>query len=761
MGNPGLEGGVKMKSLLCALILVCTASVSIGADAWTSIQLHKENIYSVQDCEYLKKILPQYSERLDKLIIATKQGKTFQYAVEIKVEPIDEKATSVTLYKPNGTSIPIQWNAEDQEFSFSSWNNPCFSLEEFAADFPAGEYRIDVTFVSSSIKSWYTTIPDHNTMPFTDIPDAALSQDLAGQLILNWSAVEGTDEYDIGASFLDGRELYHEDFVFSYPHDESSLLGIYKSKGNYEIELTACVWDGDIEFHTHALLFSFKNPPAAIQNKIDKCTVKAGTKKNSDSLSFAGLLDAIEADLIIEDGNDIIVTIEADNMTSPLEFRFPINAVAFKKGLYNYARTENASTRSFKFDTKNGKMTFNAKGIDLTGLACPITLTITIGDYEAEFELDESIVNGSKALSPVFLMGVANSITVSKSKAKHATSPDADSLTVTGTFTIAGSYDKKNDFAVTVGAKTFTILGSQMITKGQTESCSKVSCNEGGLLSAKLDFAKCTFTITLTGVNLDPGTQIFGVSVFGNYLEAETKISDHVFDIAITYSWDYDSPDDSLDNEYVLYVESHTDSTIDHIEFATPAGNTFEIPNTPLTEYPITGGTLEIGTEFDDETGQYYWFYSPRFSNSSSLSAYGDGLYTFTIYYTNSRSQQTTAWFGIPGTLNPIPQPTQIPVFTSFDNGDTVTSPVTFTWQACTDPAASSIEFDLSHESGEEEGFKLPVSATAIKPLKMITGVWEDVELSFERNYQSQNSDGITIFTSKYSESDYYLTVEQ
>ena len=54
----------------------------------------------------------------------------------------------------------------------------------------------------------------------------------------------------------------------------------------------------------------------------------------------------------------IIVTIDADEMTSPLEFRFPINNVSLKKGLYNYARTENASTKSFKFDTKTGKMTF-------------------------------------------------------------------------------------------------------------------------------------------------------------------------------------------------------------------------------------------------------------------------------------------------------------------------------------------------------------------------------------------------------------------
>jgi hypothetical protein len=255
-------------------------------------------------------------------------------------------------------------------------------------------------------------------------------------------------------------------------------------------------------------------------------------------------------------------------------------------------------------------------------------------------------------------------------------------------------------------------------------------------------------------VNIDD-LQEFSIQWLNNKI-----ISEHVFGIEISTEWGYWSPGVS-DDEYVLDIEIYTDEMVDRIEFKTPAGNTFEIPNSPITGYAIAGGYLEKGREFNDEHGQYMWLYEPRFVSPDSLSAYGDGLYTFTIYYMNGCSQQTTAWFGIPGTTDPIPQPTQIPIFTSFDNGDTVTSPVTLTWQACTDPAASSIEFYLSHESGEEMEFNLPVSATGLdEPLEMTAGLWEDVELGFERNYWSQNSDGITIFAGKGSESDYYLTVE-
>lgn len=238
-------------------------------------------------------------------------------------------------------------------------------------------------------------------------------------------------------------------------------------------------------------------------------------------------------------------------------------------------------------------------------------------------------------------------------------------------------------------------------------------------------------------------------------------ISDHVFNIAITNSWDYSSPDYSLDDRYVLYVEIETDDHVDHIDFVSPAGDTFTIPNTAITEHSISGGSLEVGREFDSETGRYYWCYAPRFNAPDFLAAYGDGLYTFTVYYSNGRSHQTSAWFGIPNTSDPVPQPIQTPVFTSFHYGDTLTSPVIFTWQPCTDPAAGSIEFDPQHVSGYEMEFQLPVSAAGLSsPLVMIPGYWEDIELSFERNYWSQNADGITILASKYSESDYEITVQ-
>jgi hypothetical protein len=236
-------------------------------------------------------------------------------------------------------------------------------------------------------------------------------------------------------------------------------------------------------------------------------------------------------------------------------------------------------------------------------------------------------------------------------------------------------------------------------------------------------------------------------------------LSDHVFEIGLTAERDYGVPGDSSDEEYAIEVEVFTDGTVERIEFTTPAGNTFEIPNTPITEYAIDGGYLEIGREFDEDSGQYAWIYCPGFISPESLSAYGDGLYTFTVYFADGYSRQTTAWFGIPGTADPIPQPTQAPVITSFDAGESVTSPVTFSWEAYSGSAAHVVWLYVFSEDDERE-WTLPISATGLdEPLALPSG-WHKAELEFAVYYESVNDDGIVIDAGKFCESDYAFYVE-
>ncbi len=153
-----------------------------------------------------------------------------------------------------------------------------------------------------------------------------------------------------------------------------------------------------------------KNPGEKNPIQIDKCKVKAGKNGKGDRIKFKGLLYATEAVFNAAIGGNVIVTIAADaipdlNVTT---YTFPIEEDNLKKGKYKSTKIKpldkSDPKTSFKINTSNGKMKFSAKNVDLTGLSCPITVTIQIGDYVAEIVLDEEIVNGPKKPCPPELM---------------------------------------------------------------------------------------------------------------------------------------------------------------------------------------------------------------------------------------------------------------------------------------------------------------------------------------------------------------------
>ncbi|HUT29225.1 MAG TPA: carboxypeptidase regulatory-like domain-containing protein [Sedimentisphaerales bacterium] len=118
-------------------------------------------------------------------------------------------------------------------------------------------------------------------------------------------------------------------------------------------------------------------PPEVIA--IKKCLVKAEDSGGPDMVLILGRMEAAAADLA--DADTIRVTVYSPDVVTPYVVSFPIDDKAFNGDTYNYARTDNASETSFKFDTTSGEFSFVAKNIDLTGLACPLSIEIEIGDY--------------------------------------------------------------------------------------------------------------------------------------------------------------------------------------------------------------------------------------------------------------------------------------------------------------------------------------------------------------------------------------------
>jgi hypothetical protein len=257
------------------------------------------------------------------------------------------------------------------------------------------------------------------------------------------------------------------------------------------------------------------------QISVKKCLVKAGKTDNSDMILILGQMSAAADDF--NDATYIQVTIDSNDMVNPLIQTFPINDKTFKKGKYNYARTENTSKRLFKFDTKTGKFSFMAKNIDLTGLGCPLTIEIKVGNYVGVGEADEYIVNGPRRKIPIqLMMGVKDILRVDKCNVTSGKNPSTDSLSVKGAIALKNICNLTVEVVtITWGTQTFTIPAGSFQSKNNTFTCRNVEVAEGGIVSAKFDFIKCSFTIAIkkAAIQSKSGTVNFGIA-FGSFNES-------------------------------------------------------------------------------------------------------------------------------------------------------------------------------------------------------------------------------------------------
>jgi hypothetical protein len=391
-------------------------------------------------------------------------------------------------------------------------NNPAEVLPVFVNDtdvdrlFGTGEYSSETSWG----ETWTGTTNHYITyigQEQLEVP-AGTFDCIHVQVTVQWQ-----DEWydpDWGSGTSEGEDVY--DFWIC------SISGIIKMD-IMETEAGSPDWDS-LSVELKSLKVSLP-----VANEIQKCTVKAGKTDASDSIQLAGLLNAAACDL--EDAaSEIVVGLESPEMET-MEFIFPINGDTYKKGKFNCTLIEDSSQSCFKLDPKNGKMTFSAKNVDLKGLCCPLTVTIEIGDFSAQMELDEDIVNGVKLpCPPQFLMGVRDWLMVDKAQVKAGNKPGTDSLSVKGFFTVADSeYNKANPLKTSLGQQTFTVSGDQFTSKGTSESCNKGACDEeeGPEIKAQFDFAKCTFQIQVKNAVIpDSGEVDFGVECFGNPLPEQT-----------------------------------------------------------------------------------------------------------------------------------------------------------------------------------------------------------------------------------------------
>ena len=272
---------------------------------------------------------------------------------------------------------------------------------------------------------------------------------------------------------------------------------------------------GTSDFSSSDSGYASTSPPS-YSISITKCTVTAGKKENSDKISFSGIMNATVDDFI--SAGDIYISIGSNDIICDLNF--PIDDKTLKTNGYRYSGIEDDVRKSFTYDVKTGKFSFAASNIDLSGLGCPLTVEIEIGDYNATVEIDETTVNGTKPIPINLMMGVKNSLRVDKIRAKRGSSGQ---LSVTGGFAVANTDVNMADPNLVVGlaSQIFTIPAGNFKETKNGFACSNVRLLEDGLATANFDFKRCIFTLAIknAGITADAGDANFSIE-FADFSES-------------------------------------------------------------------------------------------------------------------------------------------------------------------------------------------------------------------------------------------------
>jgi hypothetical protein len=235
---------------------------------------------------------------------------------------------------------------------------------------------------------------------------------------------------------------------------------------------------------------------------------------------------------------------------------------------------------------------------------------------------------------------------------------------------------------------------------------------------------------------------------------AQDTLNEHLYALDISRGLARPVTADGIFN-HQFFLEAETDDTIRLIDVTTPAGANFAITDDPNTQ----SGPVE--TWHYQDQNNHYWQYQAQADDPNELADYTDGLYTITVTYQTGGQSTTTLEFADPNTGEPIPQPTEQPVLTAPEDNATIASPVTFTWQPCSDGNVTSICLDLESQDTDDDLFMLlsPDDSEA-GPASLTPGTWQ-AQLSFENFFEFDNPDGVPVSAGKFTTTDCTFDVEQ
>jgi hypothetical protein len=286
---------------------------------------------------------------------------------------------------------------------------------------------------------------------------------------------------------------------------------------------TLRVGEGEMGGFAKDWFFETSGVEQTIELTIARCKVAAGKVQGQDVFEASGTMASSPLILSSVAQIDIIVSLADSNSIYRETIGFDSSQVVKNNYKYTPPRGTDRGITSLTMNFSKKTFTIKTKNIDLTGLACPLQLNITIGNYTLSGDVSETIVNGAKTIPTRLMRMYKDTLVVTKAKVKNSANALSDSLSVSGEIAVEDINDANmdepslvaQDVNIVWGSQTFTIPAHSFgrVKTGHSYKCSKI-VDPNGIITATIDFDKCTFAVSIAKANIDAvsGDVVFGIS---------------------------------------------------------------------------------------------------------------------------------------------------------------------------------------------------------------------------------------------------------
>lgn len=241
---------------------------------------------------------------------------------------------------------------------------------------------------------------------------------------------------------------------------------------------------------------------------ISRCQVTAGTTAGQDTIEMSGTFERVPSDLLGIPHVEVVISSLRDNSVIYTENCNYVWDTTGNRFIWSerYRKGEPGRITLLLLNFAQRRFLLRAQNVNLTGLGCPLELSMTVGPYVLRGQADESIVNGPARIPIRLMRGYANELRMNRAAVQIGRRADTDSLRVWGEIAVQDlSRNLRNESVVLQwGEQTFTLPAGSLRAdrRGMVYSCSNVRTPEGARVWLRIDLQGCLYSARISNTTL-------------------------------------------------------------------------------------------------------------------------------------------------------------------------------------------------------------------------------------------------------------------